>query len=209
MSYSELVLDNPVLGNGISCGYNSVNNEVYFTALQSKNSFTLAYNEATQSFTSYYDYMPAWYINKGPKMISVSPSNNDLWEHFKGNKNSFYGTTYDSSIEFHIAPQGQFDCTYNTAEFRFEITDANGNDLPKEGLTSVRLRNEYQDSGDKILTTRSNAFKKNRNWYLKLPRDLDTRNRIKSPWAYMKLTLENNDGKKMVLHNIAVTYMEN
>jgi hypothetical protein len=208
MLYEDLVIDNAVLGSGISCGYNSVNNEVYFTILQSKNSFTLAYNEATQSFTSYYDYMPAWYINKGPKMLSVSPTNNDLWEHFKGDRNSFYGVVYESSIEFHIAPKGQFDCTYNTAEFRFEITDSEGNDLPKEGLTSVRLRNEYQDSSDKELTTRSNAFKKNRNWYIKLPRDLDTRDRIKSPWAYMTLTLENNDGKKMVLHNVIVSYME-
>tara|TARA_R110000822_G_scaffold227017_1_gene359643 strand:+ start:14425 stop:18468 length:4044 start_codon:yes stop_codon:yes gene_type:complete len=206
--YNSLVADNPVLGTGISVGYNSVNNDVYFSFSQSTDSFTIAYNESTASFTSYYDYIPAWYINKGARMITTSPTNNELWEHFKGTRNSFYGQHFPSSIEFNASPPGKGDVTFNTAEMRMEMNSPQGLDLKNTGLTKVRVYNEYQDSLQKDLALRSNMFKKNRNWKINLPRVSQSRERIKNPWTFIEFTFDNTAGNKMVMHDITVYYTE-
>jgi len=207
-AYNDIVIDNPVLGTGVSVGYNSVNNDVYFSFLQSTNSFTIAYNEATGSFTSYYDYIPAWYINKGARMITTSPTNDEIWEHFKGTRNSFYGTSFPSSIEFNASPLGKGDVTFNTAEMRMEMLSPIGVDLKNTGLTKVRVYNEYQDSLQKTLQLRKNMFKKNRNWKINLPRVSESRERIKNPWTFIEFTFDNTDGNRMVMHDITVFYTE-
>ena len=206
--YASLKIDNAVLGTGVSVGYNPVNNDVYFSFLQSTGSFTIAYNEATGSFTSYYDYIPAFYINKGARMITTNPITNQIWEHFRGNRNGFYGQTFESSIEFNASPQGKGDVTFNTAEYRMEMNSPAGLDLKNVGLTKVRVYNEYQDSGMKALELRKNIFKKNRNWNIKLPRVANSRERIKNPWTFIEFIFENPDGNKMVMHDITVSYTE-
>jgi hypothetical protein len=207
-AYNDLVIDNPVLGTGVSVGYNSVNNDVYFSFLQSENSFTIAYNEATGSFTSYYDYIPAWYINKGSRMITTSPTNDEMWEHFKGTRNNFYGTHFPSSIEFNASPAGKGDVTFNTAEMRMEMLSPTGEDLKNTGLTKIRVYNEYQDSLQKTLQLRTNMFKKNRNWKINLPRVSNSRERIKNPWTFIEFTFDNTAGNRMVMHDITVFYTE-
>lgn len=206
--YTDLSQDNPVISKGISTGYNSLTNDVYFSFHQAKNPFTISYNEATSSFISYYDYIPAWYINKGAKMLSTNPTNAALWEHFKGKKNHFYGQHFPSSITFNASPEGKGDVTFNSSEMRMEMTTPAGLDLPKVGLTKVRVYNEYQDSGQKILQLRKNMFKKNRNWKINMPRVNSTRERVKNPWTFIEYTFENLDGNRMVMHDISVFYTE-
>ena len=206
--YTDLSQDNPVISKGISTGYNSLTNDVYFSFHQSNNPFTISYNEATSSFISYYDYIPAWYINKGAKMISTDPTNQALWEHFKGKKNHFYGQHFPSSITFNASPEGKGDVTFNSAELRMEMNNISGLDLPKVGLTKVRVYNEYQDSGEKLLKLRKNMFKKNRNWKINMPRVNSTRERVKNPWTFIEFIFENVDGNKMVMHDISVYYTE-
>ena len=106
INFDDLRNDNAVLGTGVSLGYNPVNNDVYFSFLQSTDSFTLGFNEKVSAFVSFYDYIPAWYINKGSVLISTNKTNTSLWEHFKGDSNNFYGTSFRSSITLHIAPAG-------------------------------------------------------------------------------------------------------
>jgi len=207
-NHTDLVIDNPVLNTGVACGYNSVNNDVYFSFRQSVNPFTICYNEATQSFTSYYDYIPAWFINKGSRMITTSPDNLEMWEHFKGARNSFYGTVFPSSVEFNVSPPGKTDVIFNTTEFRMEMLSSLGVELPNTGLTRIRVYNEYQDSGSKDLVLRNNMFKKNRNWKINLPRVSGSRDRIRNPWSFVEFTFDNTSGNKMVLHDMTVYYTE-
>jgi hypothetical protein len=208
MIYNDLVLDNPVNSYGISTGYNSVNNDVYFSFNQSAGSFTISYNEATGSFTSYYDYIPAWYINKGARMITTNSTNTQLWEHFQGTKNSFYGTSYPSTIEFNVAPKGSKDIVFNNASYKMEMRSPLDVDLPLVGLTKVRIYNEYQDSGEVGLTLRDNMFRKFRHWKVNLPRNSGSRDRIRSPWSFIEFTFDNTDGNNMVLHDMTIYYTE-
>ena len=206
MDYKSLVQDNPVLNNGVSLGYNPVNSDVYFSFVQSTDKFTLSFNEKISAFVSYYDYVPAWYINKGSVLISTNPANTSVWEHFKGNPNSFYGTSYPSSITLHIAPQGN-EIILNGASYKLEMTK-NGVELPLEGLTGVRVYNDYQDSGLVPLVLRQNVFKKFRNWKINFPRQRNTRERVRSAWGFAEFQFNNTDGKKLILHDITIFYTQ-
>jgi len=207
MNYDELKIDNGVLGTGVSLGYNPVNSDVYFSFLQSTDGFTLSFNEKVNSFVSYYDYVPAWYINKGSVLISTNPNNTQLWEHFKGTPNHFYGTHYKSSITLHVAPEGN-EIILNGASYKMELTDSSGKELPLVGLTGVRVYNDYQDSGEVSLVLRQNMFKKFRNWKVNFPRQASTRERVRSAWGFAEFSFDNTDGNKLILHDITVFYTQ-
>jgi len=208
----DLSQDNPLIGRGVSVGYNNIDNEIYMTFLQSSSSYTIAYNESKKAFTSFYDYKPAIYINKGQRMITTNPGRNAGWQHFSGLRNQFYGANYDSSITFLAAPGVDKDVVFNNAEYKMEMTDANGIDLPNNTFSSIRIWNEYQDTGDVNLVLRSNLKRRFRSWNITFPRSMNgslkTRDRIRNPWSYIKLTLNNNNGKKMIAHDVTLSYTE-
>lgn len=208
---SLLRADNPVLDSGISGGFNTVNNDAYFTFRQGAKGntpFTISFNEGSDSFVSLYDYIPAWYINKGDVMITTNPTTGQLWEHFKGTKNSFYGTVYPSSITLNVNPRTGRDVVFNNAEYKMEMTSAAGVDLPAETFNSVRLWNDYQDTTETPLTLRRNINRKFRSWKISFPRQQGSMDRIRNPWTFVKLTFDNPDGKRMVLHDINISYTE-
>lgn len=208
MDYESLRKDNPVLGNGVSVGYNPVNADVYFSFLQDGGTdFTLGFNEKIGQFTSYYDYVPAWYINKGSVLISSNPSNTEVWEHFKGVPNQFYGVSHKSSITFHVAPEGN-EIIMNGASYKMELANQSGIELPNKGLTGVRVYNDYQDSGLVPLVLRQNVFKKFRNWKLNFPRNAGGRDRVRSSWGFAEFSFSNPDGNKLILHDITIFYTQ-
>mgnify|MGYP003638234002 FL=1 len=207
MNYERLSLDNAVNGFGVSLGYNPVNSDVYFSFLQSGDSFTLCFNEKISAFVSYYDYVPAWYINKGSVLITSDPTTTSLWEHFKGIPNNFYGSIYKSSITLHVAPAGN-EIILNGASYKMELTDSNGVEVPNQGLTGVRVYNEYQDSGLVPLNLRRNVFKKFRNWKINFPRDMNSRDRVRSAWGFAEFSFNNPDGNKLILHDITIFYTQ-
>ena len=204
MDHDDLSVDNQVLSTGVVCGFNSVNADVYFSFIQSTDSFTLAFNERSDAFTSFYDYIPSWYINKGKTMVTTNSDNTQVWEHFKGKANTFYGETFPSSITMHVAPEGN-EIIMNGASYKQEMT-LNGVELPNDSLTAVRVYNEYQDSGEVTLVMRKNMYKKFRNWTLKFPRNKDTRERVRSSWGFAEFIFDNSDGKELVLHDITLYY---
>ena len=216
MRYEKLVQDNPVLGNGVSLGYNPTSADVYFTFRQNvfnvargdrSANFTIAFNEKIGEFTSYYSYTPAWYINKGNTLMSSGLNNNSVWEHGAGVPNNFYGTSHPSTLTLHIAPAGN-EIILNSASYKMETTDSYGRDLPTTGLTKVQVSNDYQDSGDVSLRLRQNMFKKFRNWKITLPREKNKRERLRSAWGFVKFTFDNEAGNNMVLHNISIFYTQ-
>lgn len=207
MNYSELSQDNPVLGTGVSLGYNPVNADVYFSFLQSGDNFTLGFNEKIGSFVSYYDYVPAWYINKGSVLVTTDQTSNGLWEHFKGLPNHFYGVHHKSSITLHVAPEGD-EIILNNASYKMELTNQSGSEVLNKGLTGVRVYNDYQDSGVVPLVQRRNVFKKFRNWKINFPRNSGTRDRVRSSWGFAEFSFENTSGNKLILHDITIFFTQ-
>lgn len=221
--YEELIGDNSVSLNGISTGYNPVNNDIYFSFKQLtfndtnnrfsgpdySNDFTICFNEGLDAFTSFYSYVPSWYITRGSKMFTTQPNSRGLWEHFKGEKGVFYGVTHASNIIFNVSPrQGDGEYTFNNLRYRMEMKDVDGNDLLNETFNYVRLYNEYQDTNQVDIELRRNAKRRNRVWNITLPREENSRNRIKSPWCFLELRLSNANDYRMVAHDLIVSYTE-
>lgn len=208
----DLSKDNPVIKKGVSSGYNSINNEVYMTFHQEENPFTICYNQNSGTFSSFYDYRPTWYINKGQKMMTTSSDNRSLWEHFKGKRNHFYGVQYDSSITLLAHPNIDADVTFTNAEYKMEMKNISNDDIPNKTFTSVRLWNEYQDTEHVPLVVRRNVDRKFRSWKVQFPRakynGSKSRDRIRNPWVFIEFTLNNPNGDKMIAHDLNIIYNE-
>ena len=208
-NYEDIRNDNSVSGTGLSAGYNPVNSDVYFSFHQSEgnDSFTIRFSEKTGEFMSYVDYVPSWYINKGSVLITTNKENDQVWEHFKGKPNHFYGDHFPSSITFHAAPKGN-EIIMNSASFAMELTDLTGAEVLNKGLTGVRVYNDYQDSGLVDLKLRTNIWKKFRNWKLNFPRNAGTRDRVRGMWAFTEFEFKNPEGNKLILHDITTFYTQ-
>ena len=104
-----------------------------------------------------------------------------------------------------VNPDVNFECVYNNLEFNSELY-LNGVDQFDKTLTHIQAFNEYQDSGDVPLVfgRSSNLRRKFRTWRADIPRE--GRNRIRNPWIYLRLKLENEMNYKMILHDIIVNY---
>ena len=222
INYSEIITDNPVLGKGISVGYNSVNNDVFFTFSQStffdsakvslpdySKDYTICFNEAIGAFSSFYGYKPAWYINKGSKMFTTDTVHTGVWEHFKGEKGNFYGVVHASNIKWNVHPkQGNGQYTFNNLQYKMEMLTSADVDLFNKTFDFVTLTNDYQETNKTSIVFRDNADRRARNWSLTLPRQKSSRNRIKGPWTFLELELSNANNYKMVAHDLIVSYTE-
>jgi hypothetical protein len=140
-------------------------------------------------------------------MITSSPGDTQLWEHFKGSANHFYGTHHASSMTLHVAPPGN-EIILNGASYKMELTNSTGSEVLNKGLTGVRVYNDYQDSGMVDLVNRQNVFKKFRNYKVNFPRDKGSRDRIRSAWGFAEFEFNNPNGNKLILHDISIFFTQ-
>ncbi len=200
--------NNPILRAGIASGYDYINNEVFMTFLQNNKSFTINYNEFTQSFISLYDYLPNMYISKGNNFLVTHPDNKKIYKQYAGEYNVFFDTYYPSYITLMLNPEADLDCVFDNIQYKSELY-LNDIDQPDETLTKIQAYNEYQNSGliPLELGRNKNLRRKFRDWHALIPRE--GRNRIRNPWIYLKLQLDNEDNYKMILHDIIIYYSVN
>ena len=203
---NTLKIDNPILKTGVSSGYDYINNEMYMTFHQNSSSFTIAYNEMTQQYTSLYDYLPSIYISKGEYFITTDPSVKKIYRQYAGNYNVFYDAYYPSRITFNVNPEPNQDCVFDNINFKSEVY-LNGVDQVDKTLTAIRAYNDYQDSGLVPLVSgrNNNLRRKFRDWNALIPRS--NRNRVRAP--FIKLDLEfsqSPNNYKFILHDMSVYY---
>jgi hypothetical protein len=204
---TTLEADNPILNTGVIGGYDYINNDLLLTFLQGSSSFTIAYNEMAQQFTSFYDYKPSRYISKGDILLTTSPDHSELWKQYEGEYNKFYGTYYPSSITLLVAPESDQDTILDNIMYKSEVY-LNDVDQPLETLTHTRVYNEYQDSTltPLIVGRDKNLRRKFRDWNMELPRQLDSRQRVRNPWNFVDLQFTNIDNYKLILHEPVINY---
>lgn len=206
VDYTALKADNPLIKQGVSGGYDFINNNAYITFHQGENEgWTLNFNEGANAFESFHSYKPSIYINKGHKMYTTSPNLNQLWEHDEGVYNEFYGETSPTTVTFMVNPEADLDCVFNNIEYKSEVY-LDDLDQPERTLTHISAWNEYQQTNRIPLTVPSNIKRKFRNWRAQIPRQAGSRDRIRNPWIFLKLEFENPDNAKLVLHDIIVHY---
>jgi hypothetical protein len=217
IAYEDYVADLPNKNMGISTGFHSPTKDVFFTFKSANKSFTINYNENVTeqrgAFVSLLDFTPAFYIGKGSVLMTTNEANTAFWQHFKGNKCQFYGAYYPSSIEFtpkSPKSSGQYmggKVVFNNVEWKSLVQGSTGKELIKT-MSTIQVRNDYQDTGVKALVQRENIRRRERSWMCQIPRHAGSRDRISSPWCYMELVFTNANNESLILHDINILYTQ-
>jgi hypothetical protein len=206
-NFNDLKIDNPLFLTGICGGYDYINNNLYMTFKQSLNTFTIYYNEMIGEFISFKDGIPSLYINKGDNFLTTDSTNRILYKENVGEYNKFYGQYYPSYVILNVNPEADLDTVFDNIMYKSEVY-LNDIDQPDKTLTKVRLYSEYQDSGlvPLIVGRNSNLRRKFRDWNAILPRNQNSRERIRNPWVKLVLQFDNTSNYKLILHDIVVSY---
>ena len=170
----------------------------------------LAFNESLGEFTSFYDY-----INT-PFMINLDNDclayhNKVLWNQHKGQYNQFFDNQFYSpySVEVVVNPKPTADKVFDNIEFRADSWD-NEETLLDTTFDYLEGWNEYQYGGHELKWLKgypSSLKKKFRIWYANIPRDENVkRDRLRNTWLHLKLSKNNPETERTVLHDLIVKY---
>lgn len=210
---------NSVWPEGVRTFYDEKNRDVYFHI---PNKEVLCYSEKLQGFTSFFNYEKAIamcslndsFISIKDKKTKLSESFIDytleLYENNTGDYNDFFGEIKGWDLSF-ISNQNPVNTKiFDTIELRADHYSP-FSDIPLMScpMNYIQVDNEYQDT--KIVDLdKVNMRKKFRVWRGLIPRNYNTRQRIRNPWA--KITLgwkpkdDTNLNNKLHLHDVAVKY---
>ena len=221
---------NPYDFNGCVTYYDKVTGDVMFITA----STCLTFSEPIGYFSSFYDYGSTPFFatlkNRGIAFHQDS-SNNKYYPylHREGDYNYFFGTYKPFWTTVVVNPDPTEDKVFNNLEYRgdtFQYNSLTGMWDYKYNNTFDRLEvwDEYQ-RGSAILTDvkdwgnkYSNLKKKFRVWRANIPRNTTnqggdtlhryTRDRMRNPWLYLKLTKSVSNNYRTELHDLVVNYFE-
>lgn len=199
-------MDKPLKGEGMSIGYDYVNNQLHMSFLTLDENFTLKYTEKGDLFVNNNDYGANHYASMGDYIYS-NLSDNKIHRHNKGKYNEYYGENKPTKVTLMVNPEADLAITVNNIIYKSEAY-LNGIDQSEITLTHIRAYNEYQDSGQVELVNnrRGNIQRLFREWNAQIPRVEGKRERIRNPWTYLELTFNNIEGYEFILHDMIVSY---
>jgi hypothetical protein len=215
--------------------YDDVHHDLY---LVNENE-ALCYSEILGQFTSFMDYGGVYLLeSSGREVFSMhkgikTQDITTLFKMFKGSYNDLFGA-YDNMGRYqqnfkpwHITfisngldnKDMDSDKIFTNMDYRMDMFNGDTY-LPEESFNTIRVWNEYQDTGNVTLKhpvvigspasynlAEMNLEKKFRIWRIQIPRDsTKILDRIRNPWC--KITLSRNalDSKKAVLQDLNVQY---
>ena len=195
--------------------YDIVNKDFYLINAD----YCLCYNgEVAISFYDYED-IPAlfslhnkYYCFKSTALGTEGKYITAVHSMFTGEYNKFFGVFKDSSVTYLANKNPTRDKTFTNFEYRCDMYDANYPEvtlpITHETFSTIRAYNEYQDSGDVVLTPgivkMDNIRKKFRIWRGLIPRDANGRDRIRNPWMYLTITKKFTKNIKFELHDMVI-----
>lgn len=189
--------------------YDKVNSDVFFISKDE----CLAFSEPLGQFTSFYSYEGSPYFsNIKDKGIFIHPCDGvyKLWMHNEGDYNMFFDKYCPFYTTIIANPDEPVDKIFDTIEFRSDSWDSDS--LLNSTFDTLTVWNEYQRGTTSLVNTigrPSSLKKKFRVWRALVPRDeANKRDRIRNTWAYIKLSMENKNTNKTILHDIIVNYFE-
>jgi hypothetical protein len=197
---------------GISSGYNSEYNTVYFTFFCKTTDdvsvkYTISYNELLDSFESFYDFYPSMYLNMRKRFLSIDPSTtSEVFVHNIGKRNTFYNQYYPSSVTFRVNENSDFVKTFDNFMINTEVIL--DNIQLAETITQLGIVNDYQI----VNQQNANFTQKIRSWRLAIPRDetnpsLTIKPRIADKYIDVTFTHDPlNLDKTFRLHDVITEY---
>lgn len=208
---------NPVDFDGFVTYYDKVNGDVFFISKDE----CLAFSEPLGQFSSFYSYekMP-YFTNLEDRGIAFNVKGTGTlyrpWLHNEGDYNMFFGVYQPFYTTVIANPDMPVDKIFNNLEFRSDSWDKSDN-LLNTTFDTLTVWNEYQQGTstlNNILGRPSNLKKKFRIWRANIPRasaigsTKKGRDRMRNPWLYIKLSMEEENVNKTVLHDMIVHYFE-
>lgn len=208
---------NPVDFDGFVTYYDKVNGDVFFISKDE----CLAFSEPLGQFSSFYSYekMP-YFTNLEDRGIAFNVEGTGTlyrpWLHNEGDYNMFFGVYQPFYTTVIANPDMPVDKIFNNLEFRSDSWDKSDN-LLNTTFDTLTAWNEYQQGTstlNNILGRPSDLKKKFRIWRANIPRasaigsTKKGRDRMRNPWLYIKLSMEEENVNKTVLHDMIVHYFE-
>jgi len=227
--------DNPILRKGICTVYDYKNNEIISTFhdyinIEDTNSFTIAYNELADCFTSFYSFTPTIYLSN--RQIYLSPSNsvsNAIYVHSKGSYSKFYNTVYPSTLTTIVNENPIQTKVFDNQVFETQAINTSGSNpvnINDSIFNSIRMYNDYQNTDFQTLVYDTNVKRKERSFNIAIPRnrvlytgtnspdiftDLNSGNklwgeRMRDKYLTCDYSYPNTSGYNFLIHNIATKY---
>ena len=191
----------PTIKNiGVHIGFDSQRNKVYFTLKGLNQKVTYSFNELSNSFEGRHSFIPDMYINMRNYFISTgNHATIDL--HNIGDYNSYYGVIAPSTVTF----RNNLDTpdlvkVFDNLWINTEVIE-NGV-LLNETITSLRAKNDYQDTG--VLST-VNIIERLRTWRWNKLRNFTDKRRMFDKYIDVELTyLPVVTNKQFIIHDVIV-----
>lgn len=185
--------------------YDSKEKDVYFV----NSSKCLCFSEKLGEFVGFFSYENVPLIcNVGDKLISFN-NNYNIWQQYAGNYNSFYNVIKPHSITFTGNDGVPGDKIFTNLDWMSD-SFLDDNFVTTKTFDRLKAWNEYQVGEISLVNTKgmpSNLKKKFRIWRANMPRaNWNGRDRIRNPWCYVQLRMDNPSRYKTVLHHIFLDY---
>lgn len=203
---------NPVDFNNFVTYYDKINKDIFFINKDS----CLSYSELLANFVSFYSYENTpYFINIKDKYLSFKPKYNEslykVWLQNKGDYNIFFGSYQPFYTTIIANKDPNTDKVFSNIEFRSDSWNED-NQLVNETFDTLEVWNEYQHGISSLVNTPnrpSTLKRKFRMWRANIPRsDVNNRDRIRNPWVFIKLSKEEENKNKTILHDMIVYYIE-
>ena len=208
---------NPVDFDGFVTYYDKVNGDVFFISKDE----CLAFSEPLGQFSSFYSYEKTpYFTNLEDRGIAFNVEGIGTlyrpWLHNEGDYNMFFGVYQPFYTTVIANPDMPVDKIFNNLEFRSDSWDKSDN-LLNTTFDTLTVWNEYQQGTstlNNILGRPSDLKKRFRIWRANIPRasaigsTKKGRDRMRNPWLYIKLSMEEENVNKTVLHDMIVHYFE-
>ena len=202
--------------------YDAANGDLYIIGKVYGDKQCICFSEKLNEFTSFMDYDFTYgMFNFNEDFYSCHAGTGQLYKLFSGDDyNKLLGTITPYHITYIANQNPTNDKIFNTIEFRGDSLNTNdklikGTDTKMPNIcpfNKLTVWNEYQkgeETLNRIYGRPSNLKEKFRTWRANIPRDESNhRDRIRNPWAYIKLEGSNNTNR-MQLHDLQVYYFDN
>lgn len=203
--------------------YDATNGDLYIMGnVYSSYQNCICFSEKLNEFTSFMDYdFTDGMFNYKENFYSCHAGTGQLYDLFSGDSyNKLLGGIEPYHITYVANQNPTNDKIFNTIEFRGDSLNTDdklikGTDTKMPNIcpfSKLTVWNEYQrgeETLNRIYGRPSNLKEKFRTWRANIPRDESNhRDRIRNPWAYIKLEGSNNTNR-MQLHDLQVYYFDN
>jgi hypothetical protein len=198
--------DNPLNDVGVVGGIDYQAGRVFMTFL-SDTPFSLCINEKMGAVEYYPNVHPRFYVQDHNNLImphnnSVSDLGSNASLIQRGVYNNYLGVAAPLKLSFVVNQPAELQKVLTNLLWKTELYDPDGNDNPDETISTIRVFNNYQDTGE---IGADNFARVMRQWGYKVLFNVNSERpdeRMRNEWFVVEVTYNNIRGNRLVLHNI-------